>query len=144
MAVNHAVSRILNKATNQQMMLAWSAWRDVQACWACSSCKWSPHASEFELFSCAGLRCCERERGAGWSCCETEGLRPSLPMMRHTVDSFFALALPRKHEVCSNMSEHTWAGILFFFMLLASQGHLLCTTTRRLQKHKAKCSLKPM
>ena len=29
-------------------------------------------------------------------------------------------------------------------MFLASQGHLLCTTTRRLQRQKAKCSLKPM
>ena len=54
------------------------------------------------------------------------------------------MALPRKHEACNNMSEHTWVGILFFFMLLASQGHLLCTTTRRLQRQKAKCSLKPM
>ena len=69
-------------------MLAWFAWGDVQACWACSSCKWSLHAGEFELFSCAGLRCCERERGAGWSCCEAQGLRPSLPIMRQTVDLF--------------------------------------------------------
>ena len=36
------------------------------------------------------------------------GLRPSLPVMLQAVESFFHLSLPRKHEVCSDVSANNW------------------------------------
>lgn len=36
------------------------------------------------------------------------GLRPSLPVMLQAVESFFHLSLPRKHEVCSDVSASNW------------------------------------
>lgn len=36
------------------------------------------------------------------------GLRPALPVMLQAVDSFFNLSLPRKYEVCSDVSANNW------------------------------------
>ena len=115
MAVNHAVARIPNKVRINRCCLHAFIWIHVQVCWACCSCQWSLHAGGLESLGLGAVK--ENAEQVGHAV-KHLGLRPSLPMMRQAVDSFFALALPRKHEVCSSMSEYIWMCAVVCLMLV--------------------------